>query len=122
MVNKEIQDLAAHYNLGAWDSLASMVDKLRQMWGSDFLPPPRKRGESEKDYKKKYDKVARDHYALVVRKLGGMVSSGTISEPAILRGEGKALADGSKIILPERPLANNRRDDWTLPVAAFHAS
>jgi hypothetical protein len=120
----EVVGMRTQYQLGGMDSLASYAENLLQKWGSEYLPPERKRGESPKKYAEREAKIARSHYEKMVRKIQGMISSATMGASAVLASEGVTLKDGCNIILEGRPVVNagGRKADWLLPVAAFQPS
>ena len=123
IVQHEIDQMRAMYNLGAMDSLANYANKLIQEWGNDFLPPERKPGESQKKYNELVAKFGKDHYHRVVRKVQGFISQATMGGSAMLASDGLSLKDGDKLPAGgDRPLVEGaKKSDWTLPVAMFHA-
>jgi hypothetical protein len=123
-VYDEVAGMKAQYQLGGLDSLAVYAEKLLQKWGAEYLSPERVRGESQKKYDERVAKVAREHYQRMVRKIQGMITQATVGASASLQARGIALKDGANITLKGRPVVNagGNKQDWTLPVAAFHTS
>jgi hypothetical protein len=117
----EVVGMRAQYQLGGMESLAAYANKLIQKWGEEYLPPERKRGESDKKYAEREAKVARDHYERMVRKVQGMITQATVGGSAVLQAQGVALKDGAHITLEGRPVVNagGNKADWTQAVALF---
>ena len=117
----EIDKMRAMYHLGAMESLAQYANQLLQQWGEEYLPPERKKGETQKKYDERLAKFARSHYEATVRKIQGMISQATVGGSAMHASDGISLKDGAKILLEGREIINQggKKADWTLPVGVY---